>query len=133
MQPLTEAIELSDKLKDIPFVSQPTSRVMVIFSSPKIEFQSAKCRLVLFLCLLTSSPCFIDGFHLERTQNVAIMYPMQDEKRVSTRFPLDVLEALRQRAKEDGRSINSEVIWGLREYIRQRERERHISQQDVQK
>ncbi len=57
---------------------------------------------------------------------------MQDEKRVSIRFPLDVLEAFRQQAKEDNRSINSEVIWVLREYLKQREREKHTSEQDVQ-
>jgi hypothetical protein len=48
---------------------------------------------------------------------------MQDEKRVSVRFPLDVLEAFRQHAKEDNRSLNSEVVWVLREYLKQRERE----------
>ncbi|MFL5653118.1 MAG: Arc family DNA-binding protein [Ktedonobacteraceae bacterium] len=43
---------------------------------------------------------------------------MEDkEKRFSVRFPLDVLEAVKQAAKEDERSINSEVIWLLRKAL----------------
>lgn len=46
---------------------------------------------------------------------------MEQEKRFSVRFPLDVLETIKQLAKEDGRSINSEIIWILRDYIRSRQ------------
>jgi hypothetical protein len=42
------------------------------------------------------------------------------EKRFSVRFPLDVLEALKQVAKEDGRSINSEILWIIRNYLAER-------------
>jgi len=45
---------------------------------------------------------------------------MEQEKRFSVRFPLDVLESIKQLAKEDERSINSEVIWILREYVSSR-------------
>jgi len=44
----------------------------------------------------------------------------QQEKRFSVRFPLDVLEAIKQLAQEDGRSINGEIVWILRNYIMQR-------------
>lgn len=46
---------------------------------------------------------------------------MEQEKRFSVRFPLDVLESIKQLAKEDGRSINSEIIWILRAYIAKRQ------------
>ncbi len=38
-------------------------------------------------------------------------------KRFSVRFPLDVLEAVKQAAKEDERPINSEIIWLLRQAL----------------
>jgi hypothetical protein len=39
------------------------------------------------------------------------------ERRISIRFPLDVLAAIRVLAKKHERSFNGEVIWALREYI----------------
>jgi len=39
------------------------------------------------------------------------------ERRISIRFPLDVLAALRSLAKQHERSFNGEVIWALREYV----------------
>jgi hypothetical protein len=39
--------------------------------------------------------------------------------------------ACEERVKEDGCSINSEVIWVLRQYIKQREKEKHTPQQDA--
>ncbi len=45
---------------------------------------------------------------------------MEQEKRFSVRFPLDVLEVIKQLAREDGRSINSEIVWILREYANSR-------------
>jgi hypothetical protein len=38
------------------------------------------------------------------------------ERRISIRFPLDVLNAIRALAKRHERSFNGEVIWALREY-----------------
>jgi hypothetical protein len=38
------------------------------------------------------------------------------ERRISIRFPLDVLAAIRALAKQHERSVNGEVIWALREY-----------------
>jgi hypothetical protein len=38
------------------------------------------------------------------------------ERRISIRFPLDVLDAIRKLAKQHERSFNGEVIWALREY-----------------
>jgi hypothetical protein len=40
------------------------------------------------------------------------------ERRISIRFPLDVLDAIRKRAKQHERSFNGEVIWALREYTK---------------
>ena len=45
---------------------------------------------------------------------------MDKEKRVSIRFPLDVWKMLRILAQEDGRSINGQVVWILRDYIKKR-------------
>jgi len=39
------------------------------------------------------------------------------ERRISIRFPLDVLAALRSLAKQHERSFNGEVVWALREYV----------------
>jgi hypothetical protein len=38
------------------------------------------------------------------------------ERRISIRFPLEVLAAIRTLAKKHERSFNGEVIWALREY-----------------
>jgi hypothetical protein len=38
------------------------------------------------------------------------------ERHVSIRFPVEVLEVIRQLAKQHERSLNGEVIWALREY-----------------
>jgi hypothetical protein len=38
------------------------------------------------------------------------------ETRISIRFPLDVLAAIRALAKKHERSFNGEVIWALREF-----------------
>jgi hypothetical protein len=38
------------------------------------------------------------------------------ERRISIRFPSDVLNAIRTLAKQHERSFNGEVIWALREY-----------------
>ncbi len=39
------------------------------------------------------------------------------ERRISIRFPLDVLAAIRALAKKHERSFNGEIIWALREYV----------------
>ena len=39
------------------------------------------------------------------------------ERRISIRFPLDVLAAIRSLAKQQERSFNGEVVWALREYV----------------
>ena len=39
----------------------------------------------------------------------------KSERRISIRFPLDVLAAIRARAKKHERSFNLEIIWSLRE------------------
>jgi hypothetical protein len=48
----------------------------------------------------------------------------KSEQRISIRFPLDVLAAIRALAKQDERPFNGEVIWALRGYL-----ERHKSKQ----
>lgn len=49
---------------------------------------------------------------------------MEQVKRFSVRFPLDVLEAVKQAAKEDERPINSEIVWLLRQALASRKGER---------
>jgi hypothetical protein len=39
------------------------------------------------------------------------------ERRISIRFPLDVVTTIRALAKKHERSFNGEIIWALREYI----------------
>jgi len=46
------------------------------------------------------------------------------EQRISIRFPLDLLEAIRKQAKEHERSFNGEVIWMLRTLLKQDKKER---------
>lgn len=50
------------------------------------------------------------------------------ERRISIRFPLDVLAAIRRLAKQHERSFNGEVIWALRDYV-QRQEQRQEQQQ----
>jgi hypothetical protein len=50
------------------------------------------------------------------------------EQRISIRFPLDVLEAIRTRAKANERSFNGEVIWLLRLALTQ---ETHAHRQNL--
>ncbi len=40
----------------------------------------------------------------------------QGERRISIRFPLDILAVIRALAKKHERSFNGEVVWALREY-----------------
>ena len=47
----------------------------------------------------------------------------KSERRISIRFPLDVLDAIRKLAKQHERSFNGEVLWALRDYA-----ERHKSE-----
>ena len=42
----------------------------------------------------------------------------QGERRISIRFPLDVVAAIRALAKKHERSFNGEVLWALREYAK---------------
>jgi hypothetical protein len=46
-----------------------------------------------------------------------------EEKSIGTRYPLDVLSDIKHLAEQEGRSFNGEVIWILRDYIRQRKGE----------
>jgi hypothetical protein len=48
----------------------------------------------------------------------------QQVKRFSVRFPLDVLEAVKQAAQEDDRPINSEIVWLLRQALASRKGKR---------
>jgi hypothetical protein len=58
---------------------------------------------------------------------------MEQEKRFSVRFPLDVLEQIKQAAKEDNRSINSEIIWILREYLKGRNRHASVHKDQTER
>lgn len=47
----------------------------------------------------------------------------QDEAKFNARFPLEVYQGLRALAKQHQRSINSELVWIVRDYIeRQKKR-----------
>lgn len=43
---------------------------------------------------------------------------------INTRYPQDVLEEMRKLAEQHERSFNGEVMWALREYIRQQKGEK---------
>ncbi len=51
------------------------------------------------------------------------MEKKNNEQRISIRFPQDVLEAIRKQAKEHERSFNGEVIWMLRQMLKQNKKE----------
>jgi hypothetical protein len=51
------------------------------------------------------------------------MKDKQPEQKITIRFPLDVLEAIRQLARVHDRSFNGEVIWALREYAKRHAKE----------
>ena len=58
---------------------------------------------------------------------------MEQEKRYSVRFPESVLEAVKQVAQEDNRSVNGEIIWIVRTYLEERKgKQRHAHQQKDQ-
>jgi hypothetical protein len=49
---------------------------------------------------------------------------MEEHKKdvsINTRYPQGVRDAMKQLAKEHGRSFNGEVIWALRAYIKSRQ------------
>ena len=47
----------------------------------------------------------------------------QPPTHINIRFPADLIAALRRYAKEDARSLHSEVLWILREYVKRRTNE----------
>ncbi len=47
-----------------------------------------------------------------------------EEIRITIRFPKDAVETLRQLAQEHNRSLNGEVVWGIRSYIRHCQKEK---------
>jgi hypothetical protein len=46
------------------------------------------------------------------------------QRQMTAYIPFDLYEALRQSAKANRRSINSELIWALQQYVAQQEKER---------
>ena len=50
----------------------------------------------------------------------------RDEIRITIRFPRQVAEAVKQLAAENDRSINSEVVRAVREYIARQRRKREV-------
>lgn len=46
------------------------------------------------------------------------------EQKLTVRFPVGMLEDLREMAQEDTRSLNSEIIWIIRVAIDRRKKER---------
>jgi predicted transcriptional regulator len=50
----------------------------------------------------------------------------QDETRITIRFPRPVAQAIKQLATENDRSINSEVVRAVREYVARQRRKRAV-------
>lgn len=50
----------------------------------------------------------------------------RDETRITIRFPLQVAEAIKQLAVNNDRSINSEVVRAVREYVARQRRKREV-------
>ncbi len=48
-------------------------------------------------------------------------------KSVSIRFPVELLEALRQLARHHDRSLNGEVLTAIREHLKKSQKEAHQS------
>jgi hypothetical protein len=48
---------------------------------------------------------------------------MENEVRITFRLPQEVADAMRRLAEDHDRSLNGEVVWALRQYIRSQERE----------
>jgi predicted HicB family RNase H-like nuclease len=44
---------------------------------------------------------------------------------INVRFPPDLAAQLKQAAQEEGRSMNSELLWALRDYLARRQRKQH--------
>ena len=40
-----------------------------------------------------------------------------EDKCIGTRYPSEILEAMKEIAEMHGRSFNAEVVWALRQYI----------------
>ena len=58
---------------------------------------------------------------------------MEQEKRFSVRFPESMLEEVKQVAREENRSINSEIVWIVRTYLEERRgKQRHAREQKDQ-
>jgi Arc-like DNA binding domain len=55
--------------------------------------------------------------------------PPSTKKKITFVYPLELIERMRQLAAENGRSLNGEIVWALRQYAarqqqtEQRERE----------
>ena len=54
------------------------------------------------------------------------------EKNYGIRIPPALLEELRLLAKEDARSLNSEMVWILRAYVEQRKRGKETTEHNPQ-
>jgi hypothetical protein len=50
----------------------------------------------------------------------------RNETRITIRFPRQVADAIKQMAAENDRSINSEVVRAVREYIARQRRKRDV-------
>jgi predicted transcriptional regulator len=50
----------------------------------------------------------------------------RDETRITIRFPRQVADAVKRLATENDRSINSEVVRAVREYIARQRRQRDV-------
>jgi len=60
------------------------------------------------------------------------MEPKKIEKSISIRFPLDIIDDIKDLAQEDERSFNGEVVWIVRQYIQERRKAHENDSQSPQ-
>lgn len=46
---------------------------------------------------------------------------------INVRFPPDLLAEMRQLAEQNSRSLNGEIVWAIREYVKQQKKEAQVS------
>jgi len=52
-----------------------------------------------------------------------------EEKSIGTRYPVKLLEQMKQLAQQHHRSFNAEVVWALQQYVEREEVQEHVSDQ----
>ncbi len=97
-------------------------RVDISFDSSFIFYRKPARKPRLFRARMNGSPSEkLPDMVLYLCYNVAMKRKEPKDTSINTRYPPEVLLAIRQFAQEDQRSLNGMIIWILREYIKQRQ------------